>query len=170
MELPYVEKSNLEKFRQGVAVVLRQPETNKIFFALRSDEEEEGAWVTDDNGEWVMPQGGLDLGEEPKGALLRELKEETGISPEHVRFESELSDVLAYKFEPLIEPATWIGQAHKWYLCTFTGNCESDINLSHSSPAEFAKYEWKTVEEIVGRAQPQQKAVYIEVFKRFGLL
>lgn len=164
-----VDGAESERFRKGVAVVLQNDE-GKIFFALRSDEEGQGDWVTDANGEWVMPQGGLEKGEDPYKTLLRELGEEAGIKEEHVKFVSSREDYLAYKFEPLIEPAKWIGQAHQWFLCKFSGDVKNDIDLNASQPAEFQKYEWATPEEICQKAQPFHKAIYTKVFQDLGLL
>lgn len=164
-----VDNAESKRFRKGVAVVLQNDE-GKIFFALRSDEEGQGDWVTDENGEWVMPQGGLEEGEAPYKTLLRELAEETGIKEEQVKFVSSREDYLAYKFEPLIEPAKWIGQAHQWYLCKFSGDTKKDINLNASQPAEFQRYEWATPEEICQKAQPFHRAIYAKVFQDFGLL
>ncbi len=162
-------ETEAERFRKGVAVVL-QNEEGKIFFALRSDEEGQGDWVTDANGEWVMPQGGLEKGENPYKTLLRELDEEAGIKEKHVTLISSREDYLAYKFEPLIEPAKWIGQAHQWFLCKFSGDPNKDIDLNTSKPAEFQKYEWATPEEICKKAQPFHRAIYTKVFQDLGLL
>lgn len=158
------------RYRLGVAVVLQSASNGRFLFALRSDEEGQGDWVVDDQGEWVMPQGGLDKGENPKETLLRELKEETGISNDLVEFVSDRNDFLAYDFEPLIEPATWIGQAHKWYFCRFLGDPINDIDLNSQLPAEFQDFKWATGAEICDRAQDFHREVYKKVLKEFGLL
>lgn len=156
-------------FRLGVGVVLERDD-GRIFYALRSDEDGQGDWVVDEDGEWVMPQGGIDKGDDIISTLKRELFEEAGIRPEHIQPVAQRPDFLAYKFEPLIEPATWIGQAHCWVHCKFLGDPEKDINLGLNSPQEFQDYGWKTPHEIVQRAQPFHREIYKEVLKGFGFL
>ena len=156
-------------FRLGVGVVLERSD-GKIFYALRSNEEGQGDWVADKDGEWVMPQGGVDQGEDLMITMKRELFEEAGIKPEHVQPIAQRSDFLAYKFEPLIEPVTWIGQAHCWIYCKFLRDPEKDINLTLNLPQEFQDYGWKTPLEIVERAQPFHKTIYQEVLTGFGFL
>ena len=43
-------------------------------------------------GAWQMPQGGIDNGEDPRDAALRELEEETGLAPDAVTVEAEHPD------------------------------------------------------------------------------
>lgn len=156
-----------EQFRQGVAVVLVKKGTNQIFFAMRTTDE--GDLVTDPKLKWTMPQGGLDEGEAPWDTLVRELEEEIGVLPNLIKKVQQHPEEQKFLFVPLVEPCKWVGQAHRWYLCEFLGEDE-DINLNHRLPAEFAKFEWTTAEDVVARANPQQKVVYENVLTYFGLL
>ncbi len=55
-------------YRPAVGVMLLNRQ-GLVFVGKRIDQTVEG---------WQMPQGGIDEGEEPRQAALRELKEETG--------------------------------------------------------------------------------------------
>ena len=72
---------------------------------------------------WQMPQGGIDKGETPAVAALRELEEETGVSPEFVTFIAETEGWIAYDLPHDIVPKIWKGrfkgQEQKWFLYRF---------------------------------------------------
>ena len=61
----------------------------------------------DSPGAWQMPQGGIDKGEEPRTAALRELQEETGIDPEFVTITGELPDWVTYDLPHELVPKLW---------------------------------------------------------------
>jgi len=83
----------------------------------------------DKPGQWQLPQGGLDVGEEPREAALRELQEETGIAPVHVELLAEHPGWLAYELPPeRRRQKTGRGQVQKWFLFRFLG-ADSDIDL-----------------------------------------
>src|SRR5262245_66196921 len=61
-------------YRRGVGVMLLNSD-NLVFVGRRIDNRDEA---------WQMPQGGIDKGEKPWPAALREVEEETGIKPKLV--------------------------------------------------------------------------------------
>src|SRR5260370_42275795 len=67
--------------------------------------------------EWQMPQGGIDAGEDPREAVMRELWEETGaVSADHLGE----TDWMTYEFPPCDPPsshrlAKFLGQLQKWF-------------------------------------------------------
>ena len=79
---------------------------------------------------WQMPQGGIDPGEDPWPAALRELHEETNIRS--VEKLGEISDWLAYDLPPDVAKQAWKGryrgQTQKWYALRFTGD-DSEIDI-----------------------------------------
>ena len=67
----------------------------------RGEEEGRGQW-------WQMPQGGIDAGEAPADAVLRELIEETGMRT--VKFLGETSGWLRYDLPPELAGKSWGGR------------------------------------------------------------
>ncbi|XP_030962351.1 nudix hydrolase 26, chloroplastic-like isoform X2 [Quercus lobata] len=95
---------------------------------------------------WQMPQGGIDEGEDPRSAAIRELKEETGISSAEVI--AEVPYWLTYDWPKVKENLK--GQAQKWFLLKFTGK-EEEINLlgDGTVKAEFGEWSWMSPEQVV---------------------
>ena len=63
-------------YRPCVGIMLFNQD-GKVFVGKRIDQTVEG---------WQMPQGGIDKGENPKDAALRELKEETALKITDIKF------------------------------------------------------------------------------------
>ena len=96
----------------------------------------EGPEHIDATHAWQMPQGGIDKGEEPWPAALRELHEETNIRS--VERLGEIADWLQYDIPREIVGQAWKGkyrgQTQKWFALRFTGD-ESEIDLAHPAGA-----------------------------------
>ena len=97
----------------------------------------EGPEHIDATHAWQMPQGGIDKGEEPWPAALRELHEETNIRS--VERLGEIADWLQYDIPREIVGQAWNGkyrgQTQKWFAMRFTGD-ESEIDLAHPAGAQ----------------------------------
>ncbi|MEE3098956.1 MAG: RNA pyrophosphohydrolase, partial [Pseudomonadota bacterium] len=59
---------------------------------------------------WQMPQGGIDQGEAPLEAALRELWEETGITRDKVTLLAESRDWIPYDLPANLIPKLWKGR------------------------------------------------------------
>lgn len=118
---------------------------------------------------WQMPQGGVDAGEDPDEAALRELYEETS-----VRSATLLGSVegwLHYDLPP--EIAAWRGryrgQAQRWYAFRFTGD-EAEINVASPAgghQAEFSTWRWAVLDDTPELVVPFKRGVYEVVVNAF---
>jgi putative (di)nucleoside polyphosphate hydrolase len=124
--------------------------------------------------EWQMPQGGIDAGEEPFQAALRELREETNVSSTTLLAESP--EWYTYDLPPEFNRRAWKGrfqgQRQKWFALRFDG-AESEINIE--TPAggqkpEFDAWRWEPIERLVDLIIPFKRPVYEKVVETFGHL
>jgi len=121
---------------------------------------------------WQMPQGGIDEGEDPYEAALRELFEETSIRS--IQRLGEVEGWLKYDIPRDIAGQAWKGkyrgQKQKWYALRFTGN-DSEIDIANpgggAHKPEFIEWRWDRLENTPGLIVPFKRPVYDEVVKRF---
>ena len=122
-----------EGFRPNVGIILCNAK-NEVFWGKRVREHS-----------WQFPQGGIKRGESPEAAMFRELHEEVGLLPEHVRVLGRTRGWLRYEV-----PTQWIkrewrgsykGQKQIWFLLRLTGR-DSDICLRATSKPEFDAWRW----------------------------
>jgi putative (di)nucleoside polyphosphate hydrolase len=134
----------------------------------------EGPEHIDTTHAWQMPQGGIDKGEEPWPAALRELHEETNIRS--VERLGEIADWLQYDIPREIAGQAWKGkyrgQTQKWFAMRFTGD-EREIDLAHpagSHDPEFSAWRWEPIQNIPSLVVPFKRAVYERVVREFAHL
>ncbi|RLM64635.1 nudix hydrolase 26, chloroplastic-like [Panicum miliaceum] len=119
-------------------------------------------------------RGGIDAGEEPRAAAVRELREETGVTSAEIV--AEAPNWLTYDFPPDVREklnarwgTDWKGQAQKWFLFRFTGNDDAiNLNGDGSEKPEFAEWAWMTPQEVIEKAVEFKKPVYEEALKHFA--
>lgn len=140
-----------------------------------------GRRLPEDNSEydgspqlWQMPQGGIDKGEEPAEAALRELYEETGMRS--VSLLAEAPDWITYDLPPELIgiglKGKYRGQKQRWFAYRFEGP-ESEIAIlppPDGHPAEFDAWRWSAMAELPGLIVPFKRAVYEEVVRVFAPL
>ena len=117
---------------------------------------------------WQMPQGGIDRGERPFDAALRELVEEIGT--DRVEPAGESSCWYAYDLPPELVPrfhgGRYRGQSQKWFAFRFTGD-DADIDIASGQP-EFDRWRWAPPREVVDMIVPFKRAVYRAVLEELG--
>ena len=140
----------------------------KVFIGRRLD----GPEHVDATHSWQMPQGGIDDGEEPYAAALRELGEETSIRS--VTKLGETKDWLTYDIPPTIAGKAWKGkyrgQKQKWFAFRFTGN-EKEINILNpvgGHKPEFVEWRWEVMRDLPDLIIPFKRPVYEAVVKEFS--
>ncbi len=115
---------------------------------------------------WQMPQGGIEDGETPVDAMMRELQEEIGTN--NVEIIAETKDWIEYMLpkQLLRRNHTFVGQRQKWFLLKFLGN-DNEINLNMTDHKEFDTWKWMGTQNIIRLSVNFKRNLYIEVFKRF---
>lgn len=140
-----------------------------------------GQRATDGNTEysghpklWQMPQGGIDKGEQPLQAAIRELYEETGMRS--VDLVAEAPDWIDYDLPPdLIGvglKGKYRGQTQKWFAFRFTGD-EGEIRIDpppDGHEKEFDAWAWVPMHELPELIVPFKRGVYDEVVRVFSHL
>jgi putative (di)nucleoside polyphosphate hydrolase len=154
-------------YRPNVGAVLFNP-AGLILVARRADmPNAEGA-----AGGWQLPQGGMDEGEDPALAVLRELEEEVGTA--HAEILAEHPEWLTYDLPAeLLGKALggkWRGQKQKWFALRFLGR-DADIRLDLDPHPEFDAWRWAPLAELPAMAVPFKRAIYERLavdFSRFA--
>jgi putative (di)nucleoside polyphosphate hydrolase len=116
---------------------------------------------------WQMPQGGIDPGETPREAALRELKEETGTDKAEIVAESRV--LHHYDLPAEIAARMWHGrfrgQKQIWFAMRFLGK-NKDINIK-TKHAEFDAWKWVVPDDLPGLIVPFKRAIYLAVLDEF---
>jgi putative (di)nucleoside polyphosphate hydrolase len=152
--LPHGQDNDAE-YRAGVGIVLINSR-GEVFVGRRVDIDA-----------WQMPQGGINRGESPRQAALRELEEEIGTDNVEIVAESEkwLYYDVPEKLARKAWQARWRGQRQKWFVMLFKG-MDSDINIATSQP-EFSAWRWSSVAELSALAVSFKRQLYLNVLGQF---
>lgn len=144
-------------YRTGVGIMLLNTE-NQVFVARRIDPVSEA---------WQMPQGGMDPGESPVQAALREMKEEIGTDKAVVLRES--ADWYTYDLPDALIGKIWggrfRGQKQKWFAMRFTGT-DADIDIATHDP-EFCEWKWMDMRALLDIIVPFKRSLYRAVIEEF---
>ncbi len=131
-----------------------------IFAGMRKDS---------DSAAWQMPQGGIDDGEAPLDAALRELWEETGVTADLVELVAEAPGWITYDLPPELLGRVWKGkfrgQTQRWFLFRFLGR-DDQVDIATEHP-EFSDWRWIGAEAMVAAIVPFKRQVYAQVIAAF---
>jgi putative (di)nucleoside polyphosphate hydrolase len=118
---------------------------------------------------WQMPQGGIDTGETPRQAALRELEEEIGTA--NVEIIGETEGWLDYDLPADLVGQVWggrfRGQTQKWFAVRFLGD-DSEIDVNRGAHTEFDNWRWLEPALLPDVIVPFKKAVYEALLVEFA--
>jgi putative (di)nucleoside polyphosphate hydrolase len=144
-------------YRLGVGMMILD-KYNRVFVGSRRDTRSRS---------WQMPQGGIDLGETPSAAVMREMEEEIGCNKGYIIAESR--NWYCYRIPKNLIPKLWegqyCGQKQKWFLIRFTGDDE-DIDVNTMNP-EFQTWKWVEFKELLKDVVPFKLRLYKSVIREF---
>ncbi len=147
-------------YRPGVGVMLLD-RAGRVFVAQRIDTPSDA---------WQMPQGGIDEGESPRAAALRELREEVGTAKAEII--AEARDWIRYDLPAELVPKLWggrfRGQEQKWFALRFLGT-DADIDIATEEP-EFRAWRWADLAELPDLIVPFKRRIYQDLVAEFGPL
>ena len=119
---------------------------------------------------WQMPQGGLDEGEDPEAAALRELEEETGVTSASIL--GRTRQWYSYDLPQGLVGTAWHGryrgQTQLWFAARFEGeDSEVDLEPKPGHEREFDAWKWAPHGELADLVVPFKRPVYEGVIREF---
>jgi putative (di)nucleoside polyphosphate hydrolase len=151
---------DLSRHRPNVGVVLFNRD-GRVWLGRRAD--------TPGPHNWQFPQGGVDKGETPADAAVRELREETGARS--VTLLGQTSDWMAYDFPAGHKRSRiaerWIGQKQLWFAFRFVGD-EAEFDLGGHDAVEFDAWRWGSFQDALDGVVPFKRDIYHQVVAAFS--
>jgi putative (di)nucleoside polyphosphate hydrolase len=151
-------------YRPCVGVVLINPE-RKVWIGKRREK------LGTQKPSWQMPQGGIDRGEDPAKAALRELAEETGTG--NAEIIGRTKDWLNYELPPervgIALKGKYRGQKQIWFAMNYRGQ-DADFNILEppgGHKPEFDEWRWADAQEVLDLIVSFKQPVYKAVFEQF---
>lgn len=151
--------SELRLYRPGVGIMLLNRD-GRAFVGRRIN-------MPAGMSAWQMPQGGIDPGETPRQAALRELAEEAGTDKAEILGESRVWR--HYELPEDVAGGIWggrfRGQRQIWFAMRFTGS-DADIDIATEHP-EFDAWTWVAPSRLAELIVVFKRPLYLDVLSEF---
>jgi len=147
-------------YRQNVAIIICN-RNGQVLWAKRFGQHS-----------WQFPQGGIKKGETPEQAMYRELYEEVGLKPEHVKILASSRSWLRYRLPKRLvrwdspQPVC-IGQKQRWFLLQLISD-DKQIGFDACGHPEFDDWRWVTYWYPVRQVVSFKREVYRKALKEFA--
>lgn len=157
-----------QRFRANVGIVVLN-ERWEVLALERIDKESLERGVKTGNGEWQMPQGGLDEGEEPDEAWLRELREEIQVEREDVELIGRYPEWLAYELpkavrdRPQVKKKQGRGQVQMWYFVRLRPGVAVKVETMDPRDQEFVAHKWMPLGQLAEETWPVRRSIYLRL-------
>lgn len=152
-------------YRPCVGIMLINAD-KQVFVARRIDTPKDA-----DQEAWQMPQGGIDDGETPRQAALRELEEEIGTA--NAVIIGETDGWLRYDLPSHLIGKVWKGkyrgQEQKWFLMRYSG-ADDEVNIHDREHPEFDAWKWAEVEDVPKNIVAFKRDIYTQIIGQFRSL
>ena len=142
-------------YRQNVAVIVLNA-SGLILACRRADR-----YKT-----WQIPQGGIEVGETPDQAMLRELEEEIGTN--EVEVISRLPHTISYDWPKHFYYRGYHGQEQHYFLTRLKEGAKICLNAAQT--VEFDDFEWMGMRELIKRTNGFKQEAYYQAFADFSSL
>jgi putative (di)nucleoside polyphosphate hydrolase len=153
-----IDTSTRSLYRQSVGALLINA-NGQVFVGQRLDTAGDA---------WQMPQGGIERGEAPCDAVLREIKEEIGT--DKVAIVAQSDNWRCYDLPPEIAAKMWggkyKGQRMKWFALSFRGG-DHDIDVERVAHPEFKTWKWIEPSKLPSVIVSFKKPLYEEILNEF---
>lgn len=120
---------------------------------------------TSEGSGWQFPQGGIEQGETPKQAVLREFYEETGIKRTKIEIAGWFSHWLSYDFPAHIQKTERLGQVQAWAVLNLATDAKP--NLAEAIEQEFSEFAWVSPDQAVSEIIKFKRACYTQAIDYF---
>ncbi len=147
-------------YRPNAAIIVTN-EKGEVLLCERSDRP----------GTIQTVQGGIDPGETPEQAAMRELTEEIGIWPHQYEFKASLLKTEKYDWTPDVQEKLkhtgFMGQEQYFFLVEVDSNTKFDLNFHHR---EFREVWWDSPERMMQLAWSKKRLGIEKALYGFRLL
>lgn len=158
-----------QRFRANVGVVLINEQWQVLALDRIDKDQLKNVGVRMGRGEWQMPQGGLDEGEEPDHAWLRELNEEINITEQDVDLIGSYPDWLSYELPkevretPANKAKQGRGQVQKWYFARLKPTAVIRVETNDPEDQEFVAYKWLPLGQLAEETWEVRRRIYLKL-------